>query len=371
MSNLVVIRQLLCVACLATLFACHKQEPVRIGFVGGLTGKAADLGVAGRNGVQLAVEQRNAAGGINGRQVELIVKDDEQNPETAKRVLGELIGQNLELIIGPMTSSMAMALMPQINASKSILLSPDVTTSELSGKDDNFLRVCGTTSSYAAKNARVLYDKLGIRSVAVIYDINNKSYSESWLNDFRTSFTALGGKIILVKSYLSSKDTIFFPLAKELLTAHADSVVIISNAVDSAQLCQHIRKLAPTQRISMSEWASTERFMELAGTAAEGVVVAHFLDRNDKSQRFQDFMRDYRARFNQDPGFSGVTGYDAGLVAMEAFATRTKGHSIKDTIIAKKSFQGIQPPLNIDRFGDADRKSYVSVIKGNQYIIAE
>lgn len=354
-----------------SMCACQKQEPIRIGFIGGLTGKASDLGVAGRNGAQLAFEQCNAAGGINGRPVELVVKDDEQNPETARQVLAELINRNIELIIGPMTSSIAMSLMPQINASRSVLLSPDVTTTELSGKDDNFLRVTGTTTSYAAKNARLLYEKFGIRTVAVIYDTNNKSYSESWLKDFRVAFSALGGRIVLEKNYQSDKDTVFQPLAKELLAAKADSVVIICNSVDAAQLCQHIRRLVPGQHIAMSEWASTERFMELAGAAAEGVVVSHFLDRNDTSQRFQDFMKAYRARFNQDPGFAGVTGYDAGLVALDVFTHRTKGTGIKDFIITKKSFNGIQPPLNIDRYGDADRKSFVSIIKGNRYVSVE
>ena len=61
---------------LALLVACQKPEPIRIGFVGGLSGRVADLGGAGRNGVQLALEQRNAAGGINGRSVELVVRDD-------------------------------------------------------------------------------------------------------------------------------------------------------------------------------------------------------------------------------------------------------------------------------------------------------
>lgn len=364
-------RLTLCLAAWIFLASCKKPEPLQIGFVGGLTGKAADLGVAGRNGVQLAVEQRNAAGGINGRPVVLVVRDDEQNPETAKRVVGELLSQNMELIIGPMTSSMAMVMMPQINASKSILLSPTVTTPDLSGKDDNFIRVAGTTTSYAAKNARYQFEKLGIRTVAAIYDINNKSYTESWLNDFRSAFTALGGRVIQVRSFPSSKDMIFQPLVKELLAAKADSVMIISNAVDSALICQQLRKFAPGQRIAMSEWASTERFMEMAGAAAEGVVVSHFFDRNDNSQRFKDFLTAYRARFNQDPGFAGVAGYDAGLVALEAFALRTGSASIKDVIIEKKVFQGVQQPLNIDRFGDADRKNFVSVIRGNQYVTGE
>lgn len=355
---------------LMLLFACQKQEPIKIGFIGGLTGKVADLGVAGRNGVQLAVEQRNAAGGINGRTVELVVRDDEQNPETAKRVAGELISRKIELIIGPMTSSVAIAILPQINASGSILLSPTVTTTELSARDDNFLRITGTTTSYAAKSARYQFEKLGVRTVAAIYDISNKSYTESWLKDFRTEFSALGGRIVLVKAFTSSKDTVFLPMVRELLAAKADSVLIISNSVDSSMICQQLRKLAPTQRIAMSEWAATERFTELAGAAAEGVIVSHFLDRSDTSKRFTEFMAAYRLRFNHDPGFAGVAGYDAGLVALDAYALRGKG-SIKSAIIAARSFSGVQAPLNIDRYGDSDRMSYLSIINGNKYITAE
>ncbi|MFZ2949783.1 MAG: ABC transporter substrate-binding protein [Desulfuromonadaceae bacterium] len=366
-----IVRLTFCAAAAAMLVSCRKPDPVRIGFVGGLTGRVADLGVAGRNGVQLAVEQCNAAGGIKGRPVELVVRDDEQNPETAKRVAGELISRNIEIIIGPMTSSVAMAVMPQINASKSILLSPTVTTTELGGRDDNFLRVIATTTDYASKNARYQYEKLGIRTVAAIYDIGNKSYTENWLTDFRTEFVRLGGKIIYTIPFQSGRDTVFQPIVQELLSVKPDLVLIITNAIDSALICQQVRKRAPNQRIAMSEWASTERFTELAGTAAEGVLVAQFLDRNDTSRRYRDFLAAYHARFKQEPGFAGVAGYDAALVALEASAIRSKGASIKDTIIGRKSFQGVQQVLNINRYGDADRKTFVTTIYGNTYITVE
>lgn len=367
----VAVSSLLIIASLLPLAACQKQKPVRIGFVAGLTGKVADLGVGGRNGVQLAIEQRNAAGGINGRPVELIVRDDEQNPDKARQVVGELISQNIELIIGPMTSSMAMAVLPHINASRSILLSPTVTTNDLGGLDDNFLRVCSVTTNYASKIARYQYEKLGTRTVAAIYDVDNKSYTDSWLNCFRTAFSELGGKVILVRSFRSGKESVFHPLAKELIAAKADTVLIISNAVDSAMICQQLRSLAPGQRINLSEWASTERFMELAGTAAEGVVVSQFLDRNMTVPRYQEFLAAYRARFKQEPGFAGVAGYDAALVALEAYAVRKQGESLKSVIVSRKSFQGVQQPLTIDRFGDADRKTFVTVIRAGQYITVE
>lgn len=367
----IIMRLTLCMAAWAMLVSCRKSEPLRLGFVGGLSGRVADLGVGVRNGAQLAVEQRNAAGGVNGRTVELVVRDDEQSPETAKRVVGELIGRNIELIIGPMTSSMAMAVVPQVNASKSILLSPTVTTVELVGKDDNFLRVIAATTDYASKNARYQYEKLGIRSVAAIYDIGNKSYTESWLNDFRTEFIRLGGKIVLIKAFRSGKDTVLQPLVAELLAAKADAVLIISNAVDSALICQQVRKLDPHKSIATSEWASTERFTELAGKASEGVVVSQFLDRNDTSRSYRDFLGAYRDRFKQEPGFAGMAGYDAAQVALDAYAARKKGEDLKMVIIGKGVFQGVQQPLTIDRFGDADRKTFITVILNGQFVTVD
>jgi branched-chain amino acid transport system substrate-binding protein len=136
-------------------------------------------------------------------------------------------------------------------------------------------------------------------------------------------------------------------------------------------ICQQLRALEPSRKIVMSEWASTERFLELAGTSSEGVVVAQFLDRNNTSQRYRDFLSAYRARFKQEPGFAGVAGYDAALVALEAYSIRKPGESIKKTIIEKQTFQGVQQTLHIDRFGDADRKSFVTTIHGSHYITVE
>jgi branched-chain amino acid transport system substrate-binding protein len=76
------------------MIGCEKKkEPIKVGFVGGLTGRLSDLGSGGRNGVMLAVEEINNAGGISGRPVELITKDDKQDPEVAVKVDKELIDE--------------------------------------------------------------------------------------------------------------------------------------------------------------------------------------------------------------------------------------------------------------------------------------
>ena len=93
-------------------FSCKPSEPIRIGFLGGTSGRVADLGIAGRDGVQLAVEICNRSGGVSGRKVQLIIKNDEQTPEVAERGVRELIAEGVLAIVGPMTSAMGMAVVP-------------------------------------------------------------------------------------------------------------------------------------------------------------------------------------------------------------------------------------------------------------------
>lgn len=350
--------------------ACSKKEPIRLGFVAGITGRVADLGVAGRNGASLAVEERNAAGGINGHPVELLVRDDEQTPATARRVVSDLINNRVTAIIGPMTSSMAMATAPLVNASGIVMVSPTVTTTDLAGKDDNFIRVCSTTTAYAAKSARCQFERCGLRTMAAIYDQSNSSYTESWLNDFRTTFTGLGGRVVKTIPFQSGKDTDLATLAGELVAARADVILIISNAIDAAVLCNKVRQLDSKVPIALAEWASTERFIELAGSAAEGVHVSQFLNRMDSSPRYQTFLKAYRTRFGQEPGFAGVAGYDAAMVTLEALR-RQPEKSLKETILATRVFQGVQQNITFDRFGETDRKTFVSVIRNGKYITVE
>lgn len=360
-----------CMAFLAALTGCSDKKPIPIGFIGGMSGRVADLGVAGRNGAILAIEEKNAAGGINGRPVELLVRDDEQNAESARRVAAELIRTKVELIIGPMTSSMAMAIMPLINESKTILLSPTVTTTDLQAKDDNFIRVISTTTDYSGKSARYQFEKLGQRTVAAIYDAGNRSYSESWYNGFRSTFEGMGGKIVKTVTFTSSNNMAFLRTVQDLLSVRPDTVLIVANAVDAALICQQIRKLDANVGIAMSEWASTERFIELGGKTTDGVLVAQFLNRNDQSPRFQKFLTAYRKRFRQEPGFAGVAGYDAALVALDALSTRTQERSLKETILRKGKFQGVQQQISIDRFGDANRKTYVTRISNGKFETVE
>lgn len=347
---------------------CSRKEPVMIGFVGGLTGRGADLGIGGVNGVTLAVEQANLAGGINGSPLQLLVKNDEQNPEVAVREVKSLIASDVKIVIGPMTSSMAAAVVPVVNASRTILVSPTVTSTDFSGKDDNFLRVCGSLDTYAAKNARYQSEKLGKRRAAIMYDLSNSSYSERWLQAFQNAFEENGGKVVATFAFISEKDKIFFAKAREILAANPDLVVIVANSVDASSITQQLRKLNPKIPISLAEWSYTDRFMELTGRYAEGVYVSQFIDLNSSAPAYLSFRSDYNKRFGRMPSFPALTSYEAAVIAIEALRKQSADRrTAKEIILSTGKFKGVQETIEIDRFGDAHKPTHLSVIRDGKF----
>lgn len=353
------------------LAGCEQKEPLRIGFFSSLSGRGADLGVAGRNGVMLAVEERNAAGGIHGRRIDLLVRDATPDAETGRQMLAELLQQRVVAVIGPMTSSLALDAVPLTNAAQIPLVSPTATTTALTGLDDFFLRVISDTTVYATRSAHFQAQRLGHRRAAVIYDLANQAYTQSWLRDFQKEFSLWGGEVVAERSFTSGVDETFTPLVGELLAVQPDFVLVIANAVDAAQIIQQVRKSDPHLPIAMAEWGSTERFIELAGSAADHVYVAQFLDRNDPSPRYQNFRQAYQQRFGQEPGFAGLAAYDATMVVFAALERQSAGESLKNALLKLGDFQGVQQTLTFDRFGDAQRTTYLSVIRDGHYQTVE
>ena len=350
------------------LQSCAPKEPVRLGYLGGLSGRFSDLGVDGRDGVLLAVEMRNKTGGVKGRPIELVVRDDRQESAAARQAMSQLLDLKVEAVIGPMTSSMAADVVPLANAAQVVLLSPTVTTSALSGIDDYFFRILAATSHFAKTSAENHYERLGLRRIAAISDSRNGAYTESWLNDYRSAFATYGGKVVANIRFASDSSVSFPDLARDLLNVQADGILILANSVDAAMVIQHVRKLDATISIATSEWAATERLIELGGKAVEGIAVAQFIDRQSTQPGYVKFRQDYTDRFGREPGFAGLTAFEAANVVLDALEQRDGGQSLKEKMLARKSFPGVQGPIVFDDFGDTRRDTYPATVAGGVFV---
>lgn len=361
-------KKLLPVLASILIAACGSQEPVKIGFIGGLTDRNSDTGQAGQNGVILAVEQFNRNGGIDGRLIELISRDDAQNRQIAEKSAHELVNAKVEAVIGPFTSSMAEAIVPITGAAGIFEVSPTITSMSFYGKDDNLFRINRTTRDNARDYARIMMER-GQRRVAVAYDLRNRSFTESWLKEFKAALEEGGAPLVVAVPYDSQPDTRFDELMGQMLAARPDSLFFIAGALDVARLAQQARKQAPALPIGASEWAATEQLIELGGEVVDGLLIAQSFNRDDPSPRFREFSEAYFKRFQRAPGYSAIMAYDAATVVLTALKNRRPGETVKASALRNGPYEGLQQTIAFDANGDTQRKVFFAEIHNGNYVL--
>jgi branched-chain amino acid transport system substrate-binding protein len=350
------------------LAACSaEREPVRIGFLAGLSGRLSDLGEAGRNGAQIAVDEVNRAGGINGRQVELIVRDDAQDPNRLIAAFDELIAARVEVVVGPMTSLMAEAALPIANRSGVVLVSPTVTARKFFQLDDNLFLVMASTRDEAALSAEYHFRESRVRRVVAIHDAGNRAYTESWLAEFTGTFQPLGGEISAF-AFDSAPDADLEAVVRNALNRRPDAILIIAGAIDTARLAQKVRERDGKMLLIASQWATTGRLIELGGRHVEGLVSHNYFDRSSPAEGLRHMRATYVERFRREPGFAGVAAYDATRVVLAAIARRASGQSLRDSLLKNGPFPGAEGELSFNRFGDSGRIPHVTLVRNGQFV---
>ena len=174
-----------------------------------------------------------SAGGIDGQPAELLVHDDEQNDAVARGRMAELFDAGVRLIVGPMTSSVAVAVVPLANQRGIPMVSPTSTTHELSGRDDAFFRVVPDAPTGAAQEAEHLV-RQGTRRLATVVDLNNRAFSESWAKAAVRRLGELGGQTALELTFASQPGVAYAELAQRAASSGADTVLLVTNAADAA-----------------------------------------------------------------------------------------------------------------------------------------
>ena len=361
-----IFRKLFILFLIVFISGCGKEEPILVGFIGGLTGPNSDNGQAGLNGVTLAVEEFNRAGGVKGRLVELVVKDDGQSKTKAEVSTKELVEAKVQAIIGPFTSGMAEVIVPIAGKSGVFEVSPTITSMDFYGKDDNLFRINRTTRDNAIDYAKFLTAQ-GIKQIAVAYDLRNKNFTKSWLSEFRSAVMVNGGQVVAAVPYESGSNTPFERVMETMLQVKPEGLLFISGALDVARLAQQARRQAPELPIIASEWAATEQLIDLGGKVVEGLIIVQNYDRDDTSNRFKQFSEAYFKRFQRYPGYSSVSAYDAATVVLQALKNQKKGESVKASALRSGPYQGLQQIIEFDQNGDTQRKVFFTKITNGQY----
>lgn len=348
------------------LAACSPKPALRIGFLGGLSNQGASFSEEGRNGAILAIEQRNRAGGLGGRQITLVVQDFGDAPGQATAALGALRDAGVTAVIGPYSSAAAAELEPVADQAQLLLLSPISRASAEAEPGSHLLRV-GRVRRHEAQAVAGMLHARGIRRTAMASDMRSAGYAGAWIADFRQAFLALGGQAVVEVPFGLKADPSFSALARRLLASEPDAVVFVSSAVDAARLAQQVARLAPALPMTASGRAINSALLELGGQAVEGMVLVQPYDAGDSSPRFRAFHDAYVLRFGQDPGYSAVVSFDAVNLLVDALARSGREETPLAAVLRHAPYQGLQETIRFDGVGDAVRKAYFSVVRDGRF----
>ena len=355
------IRRVVVVVIAAAVLACTRSEPILIGMVSGLTGRHSDLGISSRNGATLAVAEINEAGGVAGRRLEMVVRDDGQDPEQARRAVTELVDAGVVAMIGHVTSSMAAATLPIVDRAQVLMISPTVSSTDFSGRDDWLVRLMVANDVAAARIAEAAVERAHLRRVAVIHDTTNASYGRTYAAGFRRGLEARGSTAVDF-TFASGAGASFAGLAEEVLRSGVDGVMVIANALDTAGIFQQLRKRSATVRLLGSDWGFTQEILAQGGAATDGAFFPQAVNMMDASPRFRRFLDAYDARFHRPADFAAVVSYEAVQLLAAGLRRDASRGGIRRAVLDLGTVQGLQGPIRLDRFGDVERPDYLFTV---------
>ncbi len=345
----------------AITLACARNDPIRVGMVSGLTGRHSDLGISSRDGATLAVAEINAAGGIAGRRLELVVRDDGQDPEQARRAVRELVDIGVVAMIGHATSSMVAATLPIVDRAKVLMISPTASSPDFSKRDDWFFRLMVANDVSAARLAEAAVERVHLRRVAVLQDTTNAAYSRTYAVGFRRALEARGVSVVDL-TFASGGGGSFAALAEECLRSGADGVMVIANALDTAAIFQQLRKRSATVKLLGSDWGFTQEILAQGGAASDGALFPQAVNMTDASPRFRRFLDAYDARFHRPADFAAVVSYEAVDLLVAGLRRDSSRSGVRRAVLELGTIQGLQGAIRLDAFGDVDRRVYVFTV---------
>jgi branched-chain amino acid transport system substrate-binding protein len=314
-------RKTLFVPALATaLFsstAAFSQETIKIGLVQPLTGSVAYNGIADVNGSKLAVEERNKAGGVLGKKIELVIEDGQCKPANSVNAAEKLIQKDKVVALsGAFCSSATAAVMPIAERYKMPFITGVSSKADLTEKGSKyFFRAAETDALLSRAFAKILVNDLKLKSVA--YVGVNDDWGRGGIDEFSRDLSAAGVKTV-AKEYFDHGATDFYTLLAKLRASNADAIFVAAETQDGSILVKQIRELGLKAKVfGVGSWATAD-FTRLAGPAAEGIYAAVPYSYTLTSPGNDAFVKKYSAKYNEPPSKYGNAGYNAMNILMEA-----------------------------------------------------
>lgn len=300
---------------LAATAAFAAPKAVKIGGVAPLSGPVAVYGVECKNGIDLAVEEINAAGGINGAKIVFICEDDEGDAAKSVNAYKKLVSKDkARIVIGSLTSGCTLAITQLAQAQKVLQIAPAATAPAITDAGDFIFRTCFIDPFQGRVGGKFAADNLGCKKAAILYDIGN-DYSVGLMENFEKEFKAQGGSVVAKESY-GTGDKDFNAQLTKIKAAKPDVVYLPDYYGTVALIAKQLRAQGiNTPIVGADGW---DGLTENAGDEVLNGYYSNHYAEDSTSPAVQKFVKAFQKKYNKAPNSFAALGYDSVYMLKDA-----------------------------------------------------
>ncbi len=344
-----------------------SSDTILLGEVSSLTGSEATFGISARNGIELALKEANAAGGVKGKKLDVRVYDSQGRPEEGAQAATRLINQDkVVLILGEAASSVSMAMADKAQAAGVPMITPTSTNPAVTKRGDYIFRVCFIDPFQGFVMAKFSRENLKLNRVAVMQD-NKSAYSVGLTDVFSRKFSEMGGAIVANESY-SKGDTDFRAQLTAIKKTKPDGIFVPGYYTDVGIIARQARELGLTVPLLGGDGWESDKLFELGGDALEGSYFSNHYAVDNPDPVLKEFIAKYQAAYGGVPDSVAALAYDAARLAIDALkrAPDTSGPALREALAATKDFPGVAGTINLDANRDAVKQAVILKVEGGK-----
>lgn len=334
-------------------------DTFKIGYNLELSGAVSSYGQNEEKGANLAVKEINAAGGIDGKQIEVITKDNKSETAEAATVATSLASEGVNVVVGPATSGAAAASLPALTSAGVPMITPSGTQTNLVVNDkgevqEYFFRATFTDGYQGQVMAKYATENLSAKKVVLYYD-NSSDYGKGVAEAFKKAYT---GEIVSEITFASG-DKDFQAALTKLKDAEFDAIIMPGYYNETGTIVKQARGLGINQPILGSDGFDSPQFTELATPAAATNVYYLSGYVTTASDRAKAFSEAYKKEYNEEPNMFAALAYDSVYMAAKAAEGAADSKALKDNLAALKDFEGVTGTMSVDAEHNVVKSVYV------------
>lgn len=348
-------------------------QSIKIGNYAAITGKDGTFGDSSTKATRLAVDEINAAGGVLGLPLELVVEDTQSKPGEASTAVKKLITRDrVVALIGEVTSSRSLEGAGVAQAFKIPMLTPSATNPSVTATGDYIFRACFIDPFQGSVLATFAREKLKSQRAALLTSISS-AYSTGLGDVFRRQFPSSGGTIVSDQKYAEG-DKDFKAQLTAIKAANPDVIFVPGYYTEVALIAKQVRELGITVPLMGGDGWEAPELIQIAGGAIDGCYYSTHYSAESPDPKVQSFVQKYRARFDgRTPDGMAALGYDAAYMMADAIrrAGSTEPAAIRAALAATKSFDGITGRIDMDADRNASKPAAILTIKAGVFTYVE